>query len=76
MSDETEQLNKARAAKEKALDAFRALGQVCGVGITRKNGMYAVKVNLESEVEPSHECPQEIDGVPVVVQVVGTVRKQ
>jgi hypothetical protein len=68
------ELEKARQAKSKAKGAFRSIGHVNGVGITRKDGKYAVKVNLESE--PKRTPPKSIDGVPVVVHVVGEIHKQ
>jgi hypothetical protein len=68
------QLEKARSAKSKAVGLFRSIGRVNAVGITRKDGKYAVKVNLESA--PNKTPPTDIDGVPVVVHVVGQVRKQ
>jgi hypothetical protein len=71
---EDQELNEARNAKLKAKGVFRSIGQVNGVGITRKDGHYAVKVNLESE--PKKQPPADIDGVPVVVHVVGEYRKQ
>ena len=54
---------------------MKRFGKVCGVGITRQNGVYAVKVNLEDELESDAEVPREIDGVPVVVRSVGKIRK-
>ena len=76
MSEETRQLEAARAVKEKAQIVFARLGRVCGVGITRRDNTYAVQVNLEEELAADCQCPDEIDGVPVVVHVVGRIRKQ
>ena len=69
------QLQEARAAKEKAKIIFRHLGQVCGIGITRQGDSYAVKVNLETTPAQGLKLPEEIDGVPIVVQVTGPIRK-
>jgi hypothetical protein len=69
-------LAAARAAKEKARGIFRPLAKVCGVGITRQGKNYAVRVNLEEKPAPATRVPKTIDGVPVVVQVTGKVRKQ
>ena len=74
MAATDQELENARSAKSKAKSVFRTIGRVNGVGITRKDGHYAVKVNLESE--PTKKPPVEIDGVPVVVHVVGELRKQ
>lgn len=67
-------LDKAQAAKRLALRRFQKLGKVTGVGITRVKGEYALKVNLSEPVEPGTKVPTEIDGVPVRVEVTGTIR--
>ena len=67
-------LDKAQAAKRSALRRFEKLGKVTGVGITRVNGEYGLKVNLSEPVEPGTELPTDIDGVPVRVEVTGTIR--
>ncbi len=76
MTDRAASLDEARIAKEKAKHAFRYLGTIRGVGITRKEGSYAVKVNLEHAPDPEASLPVEIDGVPIVVHVVGAIHKQ
>jgi hypothetical protein len=76
MIRETGDRERARAAKKKAARVFAAYGKVVGVGITRVEGEYALKVNFEESPSPSAELPTEIDGVPVVVRTVGTIRKQ
>jgi hypothetical protein len=67
-------LDKAKAAKRSAFRRFEKLGKVTGVGITRVNGEYALKVNLSEPVEPGTELPTDIDGVPVRVEITGTIR--
>src|SRR5437667_12702373 len=67
-------LDQAQAAKAAALRRFQTIGKVVGVGITRVAGDYAVKINLSEPVDPSIELPTDIDGVPVRVEVVGTMR--
>jgi hypothetical protein len=67
-------LDRARAAKRAALARFEQIGHVVGIGITRVAGEYAVKVNLHEPVDPDIEIPTEIDGVPVRVEVTGTIR--
>jgi hypothetical protein len=67
-------LEKARAAKQVALQRFGTLEKVVGVGITRVGGEYAIKVNLSEPVGPETELPAEIDGVPVRVEVTGVIR--
>jgi hypothetical protein len=64
-------LEQARAAKETALRRFRKLG---AVGITRVHGRYALKLNLSVPLEPGVALPADIDGVPLRVEVTGTIR--
>ena len=75
MSD-ADGLQAARAAKEKARKLFPKLAHVTGVGITRRKGVYCVKVNLAEEPPPELELPAVIDDVPVVLHVTGRIRKQ
>lgn len=76
MNDRAKQLALARAAKSKAVVIFRRFGRLRGVGITKRGGVYALKVNFEVTPERSDELPTEVDGVPVVVETVGDIRKQ
>ncbi|HWE37582.1 MAG TPA: hypothetical protein VG406_13520 [Isosphaeraceae bacterium] len=69
-------LDEARAAKPKALAEFSRRASVVGVGITRIDGGYGVKVNLSSPPDADAPLPDLIDGVPVRVEVVGAIRKQ
>lgn len=67
-------LEQAQAAKRTAIRRFEAIGEVVGVGITRVAGQYAVKVNLSEPVKPGTVLPDEINGVPVRVEVTGSIR--
>jgi len=69
----TPTLDEARAAKSKALTLLQDSPTVVGVGIARLNGGYCVKVNVSAS---SRRMPADIDGVPVKVEVVGTLRKR
>jgi hypothetical protein len=69
-------LDAARAAKTKAKQVLSQYGQVNGVGITERDGQYAVKVNLEKATVTGEDWPESIDGVPLVVQLIGKIRKQ
>ena len=69
-------LDAARAAKEKVSEIFGRFGVVVGVGITRIDGGYGVKVNLRDQPEPGVDLPQTVNGVPVRVEVVGNIRKR
>ena len=64
---------RARAAKEAVHRAFSRVGTVAGVGITKVGGDYAVKVNLESPLPRGSDPPDQVDGVPVKVEVVGKI---
>lgn len=68
-------LEEARAAKVHAREVFEPLARVAGVGITRVADGYGVKVNLTTAPDPGVELPDEVDGVPVRVEVVGVIRK-
>jgi hypothetical protein len=69
-------LEQARAAKAAALRRCEKLDTVVGVGLTRVGGDYAVKINLRAPLPQGTELPADIDGVPIVVEVVGPVRKR
>jgi hypothetical protein len=67
-------LEQAQAAKRTAVRLLETVDCVVGVGITRLDGEYAVKVNLSGPVGPGTKLPTEIDGVAVRVEVTGTIR--
>ena len=69
-------LEQARAAKEAALKAFDRLVKVVGVGITRIDDGYGLKINLPEEPPEDVTLPQEVNGVPIRVEVVGRPRKR
>ena len=69
-------LDEARAAKPAALAAYREKAAVVGVGITRIEGGYGVKVNLSEPAPPGADLPQSINGVPIRVEVVGPIHKR
>ena len=64
-------LERARAAKERAKVIFAGKASVVGVGINRVAGGFGVKVNLSEPAPPDADLPETIDGVPVRVEVVG-----
>ncbi len=78
MSDVVLGLEQARAAKALAKELFGRFGVVNGIGLTRLGDRYAVKVNFATEpvIPGDGTLPREIAGVPVVVQVVGSIHKQ
>jgi len=69
-------IEKARAAKATFLSRFAGVAQVNGVGLTRVGAGFGVKVNLADKLEPGAELPEEIDGVPIVVETVGPITKR
>ena len=68
-------LEQARAAKERAKVLFAKKASVVGIGINRVGGGFGVKVNLSEPAPPGADLPETIDGVPVRVEVIGTIRK-
>lgn len=67
-------LERAQAAKKAALQRFKKLPSLTGVGITRVGGGYAIRLNLSEPIEPGVKFPADIDGVPLCVEVTGTIR--
>ena len=69
-------IEQARAAKPKALSVFAALASLNGIGITKVGDGYGLKVNLSEAPPETVELPTDVDGVPVVVEIVGGITKQ
>jgi hypothetical protein len=69
-------LDQVRAAKRQALGAFKRLGKVTGVGITRIGKGYGLKINLEEAPVGNVALPATIKGIPVRVEVVGPLKKR
>jgi hypothetical protein len=70
-------LEKARAAKGKAQQVFSKLVGDVAVGIMPiEEGRYGLKVNLTTRPTKEVSLPDEIEGVPVSVEVVGKIRKR
>ena len=66
-------IDNARAAKTQAKKALSRVPELVGVGLTRLGDGYAVKVNLQKAVV-GKTLPTEIGGVPLVFEVVGTIK--
>lgn len=66
-------LERARAAKRRLAAELSGQASVVGIGVQRAGDGFGVKVNLR---EPGLALPEEVDGVPVSVDVVGTIRAQ
>lgn len=69
-------LEQVRAAKKVAQKTFAALANVVGIGITRIEGGYGLKVNVESALAGKIAPPAEINGIHVRVEVVGVLKKR
>lgn len=65
-------IEQARRAKPKVSEVARRHGTVTGVGITKVGNSYAVKVNLR-DAPATASLPRDVDGVPVVYEVVGRI---
>jgi hypothetical protein len=66
-------IERARAAKTQLLEKLSALPQLGGIGLVRIGDGFGVKVNLSEPLESDENVPQEIEGVPVVIDIVGRV---
>ncbi len=69
-------LGDVRADKPRALAVFSKLADVVGVGITTIDSGYGLKVNLKALPKSPIKLPTHVDGVPVKVEVVSTIRKR
>ena len=65
-------LERAQAAKAILVAALAGRSELRGIGITRLECGFGVKVNLSRQPE-EWTVPDEVDGVPVIVDVVGTI---
>lgn len=63
-------------ARRQAQAVFAAHGRVVGVGMTSRGGRPALKVNFAQAPRARARMPKEVLGLPVVVAVVGEIRKQ
>lgn len=68
-------LDDARLAKAKLASILATAGNVVGIGITRVGDGFGLKVNL-SDRDESVTVPTEVDGVLIVVEVIGSIRKR
>jgi hypothetical protein len=69
-------IDQARHAKESAKSVLADVPGVVGVGLTKIGDDYALKVNLREELPSGVSVPKQIAGVPVCVEVVGTIQKR
>ena len=72
MSVEPVSLDRARAAKAVLLERLGGHPAVVGIGLTRRETGWALKVNLR-RAAPDLQLPAELDGTPIVTEVVGRI---
>ena len=65
-------LPNAQAAKKRLLQQMMMLPELQGIGIAILKHGYGVKVNLSRST--AVPIPADIDGVPVIVEVLGEIR--
>jgi len=69
-------LERARAAKRRLRELLPDSLRVNGIGITQLGEDYAVKLNLAAAPAGDLDLPPTVDGVRVVVEVVGALAKR
>ena len=67
--------DRSAASAAKSVLAARLADEpgVVGVGLARRAEDYVVKVNL-ADASAAGRVPENVDGVPVVTEVIGAVR--
>jgi hypothetical protein len=66
-------LERAQAAKATVAAALAGRPELKGIGIAVLDCGYGVKVNLSSH-PADLLVPDDVDGVPVIIDIVGTIR--
>lgn len=66
-------VSDARQAKAALQEILRDDPNVVGVGLTRQDQGYAVKVNLNRPPPRDWNLPRQLNGVPVRWEVVGVI---
>lgn len=72
----TSSIDDARAAKAQVADLLRTTRGLTGVGITRIDEGYGVKVNLAAAPTKRLKLPDQINGVPIRFEITGPIRKR
>ncbi|GAB3255869.1 hypothetical protein GCM10027586_19090 [Kineococcus gypseus] len=62
----------ARAAKAHVRQLVGGDSRVNGIGLTKWQHSWAVKVNVLDDADPP-ELPETVDGVPVLVRGIGAI---
>ena len=66
-------LDRARAAKQKLRRQLDGVEGLRGIGISSLDSGYAIKVNV-TQPASGFRFPDDVDGVPVIVDVIGEIR--
>jgi hypothetical protein len=66
-------LASTRAAKARLATEIGDHPAVRGIGIARTNDGYALKVNLACAQPKGLELPDQVDEIPVIVEIVGEI---
>ena len=74
--DSDDALQRVRAAKPLAEAVLTDLLGKVAIGITRIGDDYGLKVNLASAPSPSIEIPSVVAGVPIRIEVTGSISKR
>jgi hypothetical protein len=69
-------IERARAAKSVAKDELAGIPGIVGIGLAKIGDGYGIKVNLSGKLPAGVKVPNLIAGVPVTVEIVGTIRKR
>jgi hypothetical protein len=67
-------IDEARAAKEWLARELAGNPAVRGVGIAPRGDGYVVKLNLAADVASTVVVPEHINGVPVMLELVGEIQ--
>ncbi len=73
MANANVSIDRVRAVKSGLKQNLGKSVDVVGIGVTRRQGHYVLKVNI-GKMPKDRELPSEVDGVPVEFEVVGQIR--
>lgn len=66
--------DQAERAKEHAAEIFDRHASVVSIGITQAGDGFALRIGVEVPPSDPERLPAKVDGVPVQVNVVGTIQ--
>ena len=68
-------IEQARKAKAEASKCLSQSLPIVGLGLSKQGENYVLKVNLSHHIAPTR-LPQLMAGVPIIYEVVGSIRPQ